>query len=77
MLAHHEERLGDLLALLGTPLTPWQLAERMEWNRPWEEIPYGSRHIAVSEAEAHLRRLVKTGRAEAVTASDPVTYVAV
>ncbi|KUJ58504.1 MBL fold metallo-hydrolase [Streptomyces sp. MI02-2A] len=77
LLAHHEERLGDLLALLGTPLTPWQLAERMEWNRPWEEIPYGSRHIAVSEAEAHLRRLVKTGRAEAVTASDPVTYVAV
>ncbi|MEU6490200.1 MULTISPECIES: MBL fold metallo-hydrolase [unclassified Streptomyces] len=77
LLTHHEKRLTDLLALLGTPLTPWQLAERMEWNRPWEEIPYGSRHIAVSEAEAHVRRLVKTGRAEAVTASDPVTYVAV
>lgn len=77
LLAHHEERLTGLLALISTPLTPWQLAERMEWNRPWDQIPYGSRNIAVSEAEAHVRRLVKLGRAEAVTGSDPVTYVAV
>ncbi len=77
LLTHHESRLTDLLSLLTTPLTPWQLAERMEWNRPWAQIPYGSRNIAVSEAEAHLRRLVKLGRAEAVTGSEPVTYVAV
>lgn len=77
LLAHHEERLTDLRSLLAEPLTPWQLAERMEWNRPWDQIPYGSRNIAVSEAEAHLRRLVKLGRAEAVAGSDPVTYVAV
>ncbi|MCQ4207174.1 MBL fold metallo-hydrolase [Streptomyces longispororuber] len=77
LLDHHESRLTDLLGLLATPLTPWQLAERMEWNRPWADIPYGSRNIAVSEAEAHLRRLVKSGRAEAVTGSDPVTYAAV
>ena len=42
-----------------------------------EQIPYGSRNIAVSEAEAHLRRLVKLGHAEAVPGSEPVTYVAV
>ncbi|MFE7858321.1 MBL fold metallo-hydrolase [Streptomyces sp. NPDC057403] len=77
LLAHHEERLTGILGLLAAPLTPWQLAERMEWNRPWEQIPYGSRNIAVSEAEAHLRRLVKLGRAEAVPGSDPVTYAAV
>ena len=77
LLAHHEERLTGLRALLVEPLTAWQVAERMEWNRPWAQIPYGSRNIAVSEAEAHLRRLVKLGRAEAVTGSDPVTYVAV
>ncbi|WP_406435447.1 MBL fold metallo-hydrolase [Streptomyces sp. NBC_00631] len=76
LLAHHEERLAGLLSLLQQPLTPWQLAVRMEWNRPWEQIPYGSRNIAVSEAEAHLRRLVKQGRAEAVAGSEPVTYVA-
>ncbi|AKJ13489.1 hydrolase [Streptomyces incarnatus] len=77
LLAHHEERLAGLLTLLAEPLTPWQLAERMEWNRPWAEIPYGSRNIAVSEAESHLRRLVKQGRAEPVAGSEPVAYVAV
>ncbi|WP_409472426.1 MBL fold metallo-hydrolase [Streptomyces sp. HC307] len=77
LLTHHEERLTGLLNLLTAPLTPWQLAERMEWNRAWEQIPYGSRNIAVSEAEAHLRRLVKLGRAEAVPGSEPVAYVAV
>ncbi|EST23837.1 MBL fold metallo-hydrolase [Streptomyces roseochromogenus] len=77
LLDHHEERLAGLLALLAEPLTPWQLAEHMEWNRPWTEIPYGSRNIAVSEAESHLRRLVKQGRAEAVAGSEPVAYVAV
>ncbi|MHA5053053.1 MBL fold metallo-hydrolase [Streptomyces sp. SD15] len=76
LLAHHEDRLTDLLTLLSTPLTAWQLAERMEWNRPWDQIPFTSRNIALSEAEAHVRRLVKLGRAEAVTGSDPVTYVA-
>ena len=43
---------------------------------PGPDIPYGSRNIAVSEAEAHLRRLVKLGRAEAVPGTDPVTYQA-
>lgn len=77
LLTHHEERLTALHTLLAAPLTPWQLAERMEWNRPWAQIPYRSRTIAVSEAEAHLRRLVKLGQAEAVPGSDPVRYVAV
>jgi glyoxylase-like metal-dependent hydrolase (beta-lactamase superfamily II) len=77
LLAHHEQRLTGLLALLAEPLTAWQVAVRMEWNRPWEQIPYGSRNIAVSEAESHLRRLVKLGRAESVPGGDPARYVAV
>lgn len=78
LLRHHEERLAGLRALLlGAPLTPWQLAEAMEWNRPWADIPCGSRNIAVSEAEAHLRRLVKQGGAEPVPGTDPVAYQAV
>ncbi|MFD9204739.1 MBL fold metallo-hydrolase [Streptomyces sioyaensis] len=77
LLAHHEERLAQLRTLLSEPRTPWQLAMAMEWNRPWEQIPYGSRTIAVSEAEAHLRRLVKLGHAECVPGSGPVQYQAV
>ncbi|GAA0603278.1 MBL fold metallo-hydrolase [Streptomyces crystallinus] len=74
LLSHHESRLAGLLALLSQPLTPWDLAVRMEWNRPWAEIPYGSRNIAVSEAEAHVRRLVKGGLAEPVPGTRPVAY---
>lgn len=48
----------------------------MQWNRPWEQIPFPSRNIAVAEAEAHLRRLVKLGHAEPVPGSDPVAYTA-
>ncbi|MFF3453829.1 MBL fold metallo-hydrolase [Streptomyces sp. NPDC002730] len=77
LLDHHEERLTGLLGLLAAPRTAWQVAERMEWNRPWDQIPYGSRNIAVSEAEAHLRRLMKLGRAEVLTGSGPTLYVAV
>ncbi|GAA0665591.1 hypothetical protein GCM10009535_51680 [Streptomyces thermocarboxydovorans] len=77
LLAHHASRLTGLLALLATPLTPWQLAERMTWNRPWDDIPHPSRTIAVAEAESHLRHLVMLGRAEAVPGSGPVTYAAV
>ncbi|MFB7495358.1 MBL fold metallo-hydrolase [Streptomyces sp. NPDC056161] len=75
LLAHHEERLAGLLTQLVEPLTPWQLAERMEWNRPWPQIPHPSRNIAAAEAEAHLRRLVKQGRAEPVPGTDPLRYV--
>ncbi|RFU86158.1 MBL fold metallo-hydrolase [Streptomyces triticagri] len=77
LLDHHEARLRDLLLLLAEPLTLWQITERMEWNRPWDRIPYGSKNIAVSEAEAHLRRLVKLGDVETVPGSDPLRYQAV
>ncbi|MEU3710252.1 MBL fold metallo-hydrolase [Streptomyces catenulae] len=77
LLAHHEARLAGLVRLLAEPLTLWQLTVAMEWNRPWERIPYASRNIAVAEAEAHLRRLTVLGRAAAVPGADPVTYRAV
>ncbi len=78
LLAHHAARLAGLRELIAaSPLTPWQLAEAMEWNRPWEQIPPASRTIAVFEAGAHLRRLVKLGLAEPVPGSDPVAYTAV
>ncbi|GGO80290.1 MBL fold metallo-hydrolase [Wenjunlia tyrosinilytica] len=78
LLDHHAARLADLLRLITeAPRTPWQLAEAMEWNRPWDQIPYRSRNIAVSETSAHLRRLVKAGLAEAAPGTSPVAYRAV
>lgn len=75
LLEHHAARLATLRGLLADEaLTPWELAERMDWNRPWHEIRAGSRNIAVAEAEAHLRRLVKLGEAETVPETEPVRY---
>ncbi|MEY9871168.1 glyoxylase-like metal-dependent hydrolase (beta-lactamase superfamily II) [Streptacidiphilus sp. MAP12-33] len=75
LLDHHAARLADLHAqLLGAPMTLWEAAQGMHWNRPWSELNFLARHLAVSEAAAHLRRLVKTGLAEAVTDEDPVRY---
>ncbi|QHF93683.1 hydrolase [Streptomyces sp. NHF165] len=73
--AHHEQRLLELLALLtGRERTLWELTEALSWNRPWARIPFGSRNIAVAEAEAHLRHLLVRGRAEPVHGSAPATY---
>ncbi|MFE7890637.1 hypothetical protein [Streptomyces sp. NPDC057412] len=44
---------------------------------PLGPAPPASRTIAVAEAEAHPRRLVERGRAEAVAGGEPVAYVAV
>ena len=75
LLAHHHERLAEMHALLAQgPCTPWELAERMTWNRSWAELPFTSRGMAVSEVAAHLWRLVKLERAEQVPESDPGRY---
>ena len=43
---------------------------------PVRQVVDEADRLPLSEAEAHLRRLVKLGRVEAVAGSDPVTYVA-
>jgi hypothetical protein len=48
----------------------------MHWNRPWEELNFVARHLALSEAAAHVRRLVKTGLAEENGSGEPQRFVA-
>ena len=75
LLDHHADRLAELHAQLKhSPLTLWQAAQGMHWNRPWAELGFLARHLALSEAAAHLRRLVKTGLAEEVPGTDPVRH---
>ncbi|MEV7907993.1 MBL fold metallo-hydrolase, partial [Streptomyces anulatus] len=50
--AHHEEKLAQLTTLLaeaGEPLTIWEAAARMTWNRPWEDLPSMLRGMAAGE----------------------------
>ncbi|MYW05145.1 MBL fold metallo-hydrolase [Streptomyces sp. SID3343] len=75
--ALHEERLSALRTrLCERSLTLWQIAEGMDWNRPWAQLGAQNRQLALSEAAAHLRHLVKRGRAQAEAGGGPARYTA-
>ncbi|MFF5212813.1 MBL fold metallo-hydrolase [Streptosporangium sp. NPDC000396] len=75
--AHHEDKLVRLVALLaeaGEPLTIWETAGRMTWNRPWEELPAMLRGMAAGEAAAHLRALEVREVVRRIAGPDPVRF---
>ncbi|TDD38419.1 MBL fold metallo-hydrolase [Nonomuraea terrae] len=74
---HHEEKLDRLHALLSEraePLTIWEVASMMTWNRPWADLPPMLRGMAAGEAAAHLRTLEARGLAARLTGVDPVRF---
>ncbi|RVX44380.1 glyoxylase-like metal-dependent hydrolase (beta-lactamase superfamily II) [Nonomuraea polychroma] len=79
---HHEEKLARLRALLAQrpePLTIWEVAAMMTWNRPWDELSPMLRGMAAGEAAAHLRTLEARGavrRSSRVSGVDPVRFQA-
>ncbi|MDP4503087.1 MBL fold metallo-hydrolase [Nonomuraea turcica] len=82
---HHEEKLARLRALLvqrPEPLTIWEVAAMMTWNRPWGELSPMLRGMAAGEAAAHLRTLEARGgvrrisRSSGVDGVDPVRFQA-
>jgi glyoxylase-like metal-dependent hydrolase (beta-lactamase superfamily II) len=75
LAAHHEERLAEIVATLGNgPLTTWDIAASMAWNRAWERIPTFMKRIALGEAVAHLRHLERRGLVERVPGAWPASY---
>ncbi|MET8863253.1 MBL fold metallo-hydrolase [Nonomuraea sp. NPDC004580] len=76
---HHEEKLERLRALLARqaqPLTIWEVAAMMTWNRPWDELPPVLRGMAAGEAAAHLRTLEARGQVRRHAGVDPVRFQA-
>jgi glyoxylase-like metal-dependent hydrolase (beta-lactamase superfamily II) len=80
LVLHHEVRLGEVLAAVrASPgVTAWQIAQELNWSRPWEVIPPFLRRSAAGETLAHLilgqaRGLV---RAEALPSSTQSWYPA-
>jgi glyoxylase-like metal-dependent hydrolase (beta-lactamase superfamily II) len=63
LLAHHEQRLSELLdAVRAHPAsTPWDLAAHLTWSRPWSSYERRMRIFAVTETDAHLRLLASRG----------------
>jgi glyoxylase-like metal-dependent hydrolase (beta-lactamase superfamily II) len=59
---HHAERFREVLAAIGAGhTTAWEIASRMVWSRPWDQIEGFMRRAAVGEAVAHLRALERRG----------------
>jgi glyoxylase-like metal-dependent hydrolase (beta-lactamase superfamily II) len=76
---HHEDKLAhlhDLLAEHREPLTIWEIAGQMTWNRPWVELAPMLRGMAASEAAAHLRTLEARGLVVRATGDDLVRFAA-
>jgi hypothetical protein len=60
--AHHQERLEEAISAIRSGVdTAWGIAERMIWNRPWDEMQPFTRRAAVGEALAHLEHLQGLG----------------
>jgi glyoxylase-like metal-dependent hydrolase (beta-lactamase superfamily II) len=75
LAAHHEERLAAIAeSLRDGPLTTWEIAAAMPWNRRWEDIVSLMKRIALGEAVAHLRHLERRGLVERVAGAWPAAY---
>jgi glyoxylase-like metal-dependent hydrolase (beta-lactamase superfamily II) len=63
--AHHERRLGELLAAMAAnpDATPWFLAGQLSWSRSWDQYSGRMRIMAVTETAAHVQELVRRGLA--------------
>ena len=81
LLAHHERRCDEVLAILGRlgPATAWQVTEELTWSRGWPSVVGFMRRAALAEAGAHLRHLADAGRVRVTTAEagEPDTYALV
>ena len=60
--AHHQARIEEAIAAIRAGVdTAWGIAERMTWNRPWDDMQVFVRRAAVGEALAHLEYLQRLG----------------
>jgi glyoxylase-like metal-dependent hydrolase (beta-lactamase superfamily II) len=64
LLEHHRQRLEQVLAAVRHhPLSPVEIASRVEWMAGlWEQMDAMNRLLAIQETLAHLRLLQEDGR---------------
>lgn len=76
IIAHHEERLAEVTALLSaSAITLWDLTAGLKWRHPWADMSQQARRMAAAEAAAHLRTLETRGTARREGTDDPLRYV--
>ncbi len=59
LVAHHDRRLAEIVDCVAAAERPtaWQVASRLTWSRPLEQIAPAGRRLALSETQAHLVHL--------------------
>jgi glyoxylase-like metal-dependent hydrolase (beta-lactamase superfamily II) len=81
LLAHHERRCDEVLAILARlgPATAWHVTEELTWSRGWSSVIGFMRRAALAEAGAHLRHLADAGRVRVTEAEagEPDLYALV
>ncbi|WP_113704769.1 MBL fold metallo-hydrolase [Nonomuraea lactucae] len=78
VMAHHEERLGEIEVVVGAAadgVTCWEVATRLTWSRAWQTFPPFMRRAANNETLAHLAWLESRGRVARV-AGEPDRWFA-
>ncbi|HEX9031262.1 MAG TPA: MBL fold metallo-hydrolase [Streptosporangiaceae bacterium] len=75
LLAHHERRCEEVIAILDRlgPATTWQVTRELSWSRGWAAVTGFMRRAALAEAGAHLQYLVDSKRVLADPA-DPAEF---
>jgi glyoxylase-like metal-dependent hydrolase (beta-lactamase superfamily II) len=70
LLAHHERRCDEVIAILGRrgPSTTWQVTTELTWSRGWAAVTGFMRRAALAEAGAHLRHLADLKRISVTSA---------
>ncbi|MFI6801971.1 MBL fold metallo-hydrolase [Streptosporangium canum] len=78
VIAHHEERLAEIEAVVGAGdgVTCWDAATGLRWARPWETIPPFMRRGANNETLAHLVWLEARGRLRRVAGEPDLWFPA-
>ena len=76
--AHHERRLGELLAAVAAhpDATSWDLAGHLTWSRSWDQYSGRMRISAVTETAAHVIELVRRGLVSSSGGDGPTYRVA-
>jgi hypothetical protein len=52
----------------------WEIAGRLVWNKPWDELTLLMKRAAVNETAAHLRYLSRRDRAVRLKGVKPITF---
>ena len=59
---HHQARFDEVIhAIRSGHTSVWEIASRMTWSRPWEQIQGWMRRAAAGETLAHLNYLQRLG----------------